>query len=82
MVWSHSAQGAQPPYRDQSPLKDRGNINPFWQEMTSLSRQEGMVLPAPKAFGRANPWRAGPECPCPSAILHLGLEGPRLLDVG
>ena len=60
-----------------SPLRDwyRGKANPSWQEMISLTRQEGIVLPTLGASGRANPWRVGPECPHPSTVLHLGQEG-------
>lgn len=51
--------------------------NPSWQEVTSLTRQEGVVLPTPKASGRANPWRVGPECPCPSTISILAKRGAK-----
>lgn len=79
-----SSKGCYTDYTDLPPPRDwyRGKAKPSWQEMTSLTRQEGMVLPTPKASGRTTPWRVGPECPCPSTVLHLGQEGARLLDVG
>lgn len=40
-----------------------------WKEMTSLSRQQRVPLPTPKACRRANPWRFGPERPSP--VLNL-----------